>query len=178
MEAELQPVAAPPVSPTLPRKRRNHKRRSPALVPQEGLKWGPLTRANLDRRTLGAKKFDGLVAQIRRDLGDTVDGTNGDIGDSTLSAVQLAMIESFAAISVLLDAQTVKLLLNEPIAVDEVCALSSTLVRVGARLGLHRKARTVEMPSLGSYLNGRQDGEPVELPGLVRAGIRQETKDE
>jgi hypothetical protein len=153
----------PPVAATLPRKYRQHKRRPPALVPQEG-KWGPLVRANMDRRTLASKRFDALVTQIRLDCGDSLSGDRGDDTSSDLSAVQLAMIESFAGCSVLLDALTTKALLGEEVDPFAFCTLSSTLTRIGSRLGLTRKARLVETPSLSGYLREREHG-PDEQEG-------------
>jgi hypothetical protein len=69
-----------------------------------------VTRAQLDQRTLAARQFDAMVAQIRRDCGDTNCDASGISGASDLSAVQVAMIEAFAGVSVLLDAMTVKVL--------------------------------------------------------------------
>jgi hypothetical protein len=92
--------------------------------------------------------------QIRVDSGDSVTS-----GDSTLTAVQLAMVESFAGCVVLLDAMTTRALLGEEVDPFAYCQLSSTLTRIGSRLGLTRKARTVETPSLGSYLSGRIEGD-------------------
>jgi hypothetical protein len=150
-----------------PRKRRQrqYRRRRPyVLVPQEG-KWGPLTRENLDRRTLASKKFDALVAQIRGDCGDSSISGDGNSDASTLTAVQVSLIESFAAVSVQLDALTVHLLLGEDVDPFALCALSSTLTRIGSRLGLQRKAKTVETPALRDYLDGKAEtGESDEQP--------------
>lgn len=147
----------------VPRKRRQRqyrRRRPPALVPPEG-KWGPLTRGNLDRRTLASKKFDALVAQIRGDCGDSSISGDGNSDASTLTAVRVSLIKSFAAVSVQLDALTVHLLLGEDVDPFALCALSSTLTRIGSRLGLTRKARTVETPALRDYLDakGEEAGE-------------------
>jgi hypothetical protein len=110
---------------------------------------------------LVTRQFDAMVAQIRRDCGDTNCDASGISGASDLSAVQVAMIEAFAGVSVLLDAMTVKVLLGEKIDALEFCTLSSTLTRIGSRLGLTRKARTVETPALRDYLDakGEEAGE-------------------
>ena len=136
------------------------KRNPNAHFAREG-KLRLVTRAQLDQRTLAARQFDAMVAQIRRDCGDTNCDASGISGDSDLSAVQVAMIEAFAGVSVLLDAMTVKVLLGEKIDALEFCTLSSTLTRIGSRLGLTRKARTVETPALRDYLDakGEEAGE-------------------
>jgi hypothetical protein len=117
-----------------------------------------VTRQSLDQRTLASKQFDAIVRQIRRDCSDT------NCDDSDLSTVQIAMIEAFAGVSVLLDAMTVKVLLGEKIDALEFCTLSSTLVRIGSRLGLTRKNRTVEVPNLRDYLDDK--GEPGDTEGI------------
>jgi hypothetical protein len=122
-----------------------------AHFPKEG-KLRLVTRASLDQRTLASRQFDALVTQIRLDCGDSISGYSNS-GDS-LTAVQLAMIESFAGCSVLLDAMTTKVLLGEEVDVFAYCQLSSTLTRIGSRLGLQRKVKTIG-PDLGSYLADR-----------------------
>jgi hypothetical protein len=116
-----------------------------------------VSRQSLDGRTVAAQRFDALVAQIRRDCGDSNSGASAYSGDSDLAAVQVAMIESFAGCSVLLDDMNVKVLLGQAINVADYCTLASTMTRIGSRLGLTRKARTVETPDLGSYLQDRAE---------------------
>jgi hypothetical protein len=55
----------------------------------------------------------------------------------------------------------VHLLLGEDFDPFALCALSSTLTRIGSRLGFTRKARTVETPALRDYLDakGEEAGE-------------------
>jgi hypothetical protein len=161
LATQLPPDDAPEGVPVKKRARNPN-----AHFPKDG-KLRLVTRAMLDQRTLASKQFDALVAQIRRDSGDShsSDGTFGDsrFSVSDLTAIQLAMIEAFAGCSVMLDALTVKVLLGEQVDPFAYCQLSSTLTRIGSRLGITRKARTVETPSLGSYLDGRadkQDDEP------------------
>src|ERR1700730_8349352 len=62
------------------------KRNPNAHFAREG-KLRLVTRAQLDQRTLAARQFDAMVAQIRRDCGDTNCDASGISGDSDLSAV-------------------------------------------------------------------------------------------
>jgi hypothetical protein len=110
---------------------------------------------------MAAQHFDALVAQIPRDCGDSNSSASAYSGDSDLAAVQVAMIESFAGCSVLLDELNVKALLGQKIDVADYCQLASTMTRIGSRLGLTRKARTVETPHLSDYLDGKaNEAEP------------------
>lgn len=121
-----------------------------------------VTREMLDQRTIAWQKFNALVAQIRVDCGDSGNSASGTSGaSSSLSAVQLSMIESFAGLSVLLDALTVDILLGKEVDIYAVCTLASTMTRVGARLGLHRKAMDVS-PSLAAYLDQHESPEPID----------------
>jgi hypothetical protein len=140
------------------------KRRFGGSHPAPEGKLRLVTRQSLDQRTLASKQFDAIVRQIRRDCGDTNCDASGISGDSDLSTVQIAMIEAFAGVSVLLDAMTVKVLLGEKIDALEFCTLSSTLVRIGSRLGLTRKNRTGEVPNLRDYLDDK--GEPGDTEGI------------
>jgi hypothetical protein len=114
--------------------------------PREG-KIRLVNRANLDQRTLAARKFDNQVAQIKADLG----------GD--LSAIELALVESFCGATVMLDDMNVQVLTGQKVDVADYCQLTSTLTRVASRLGLRRKPRDVT-PSLGSYLADRSTAPP------------------
>jgi hypothetical protein len=116
--------------------------------PREG-KVRLVNRASLDQRCLATRKFDVQVAQIKSDLG----------GD--LSAIELALVESFCGATVMLDDMNVQVLTGKKVDVADYCQLTSTLTRVASRLGLRRKPRDVT-PSLGSYLADKQDepGEP------------------
>jgi hypothetical protein len=124
------------------------------LVPKQA----PFTRENLDRRCLASRAFDSQVASIKADL-----------GNDNLSTIETQLIENFAAISVAINAMTVDLLLGNPVDVIELSQLCSTSVRVGARLGLKRRARDVNQPHLADYLDGRQNDDVDELPGLPHA---------
>jgi hypothetical protein len=109
-----------------------------------------VTRQSLDQRTLASKQFDRLVSQLTADLG----------GD--LSTIETRLVESFAGISLVIDNVNTQMLLGKDIDVPTLCQLSSTLLRLGNRLGLRRKPRDVTQgASLGEYLEGKADkGEP------------------
>jgi hypothetical protein len=74
------------------------------------------------------------------------------------------MIEAFAGCSVMLDALTVKVLLGEQVDPYAYCQLSSTLTRIGARLGVRRKPKDVSVTSLADYLEHPVPGEEGERP--------------
>ena len=101
-----------------------------------------LTRAVLDQRTNVAKAFNRLVADIYSDLG----------GRDHLSAIELALVEAFAGASIALDQLNAKLLLGEDIDLGQYMQASSTMVRIGSRLGLQRRTRDVT-PDLREYLD-------------------------
>jgi hypothetical protein len=109
--------------------------------PREG-KVRLVHRDSLDQRCLATRKFDAQAAQIRADLG----------GD--LSAIELALVESFCGATVMLDDLNVQVLTGRKINVADYCQLASTLTRLASRLGLRRKPRDVT-PDLGSYLQDR-----------------------
>ena len=96
----------------------------------------------LDQRTNVAKAFNRLVADIYSDLG----------GRDHLSAIELALVEAFAGASIALDQLNAKLLLGEDIDLGQYMQASSTMVRIGSRLGLQRRTRDVT-PDLREYLD-------------------------
>ena len=92
-----------------------------------------LTRDVLDGRRVAAKAFDNLVRQIHSDLG----------GTDQLSAIELALVEAFVGASMTLDALNAKLLLGEKVNLSQHAQMSSTMVKIGTRLGLQRRAREI-----------------------------------
>jgi hypothetical protein len=106
------------------------------LVPKQR----PITRANLDKRTLASRQFDAIVTAIR-----------GDCGTDNLSVVQMALVEAFAGISVQLDALNTDVLLGKPVDQSAYC-LITTMVRVGSRLGVRRKPKEINQ-TLAAYLD-------------------------
>jgi hypothetical protein len=104
-----------------------------------------LSRDQLDNRSSAAKEFDRLAAEIQTDLGRR----------AQLSAIELALIEAFCGSAILLNALNTKILLGQEIELSEYAAVVSSMVRVGSRLGLHRRQCDVT-PSLGDYLRPPQ----------------------
>jgi len=100
--------AVPPRVPVRKKRRRYQRTRAPVLVPKQR----PITRANLDKRTLASRQFDAIVTAIR-----------GDCGTDNLSVVQLALVEAFAGISVQLDALNTDVLLGKPVDQGAYCKL-------------------------------------------------------
>jgi hypothetical protein len=96
------------------------------------------TRANLDGRTPGARYYDATIDALTADLG----------GEEAISAIERRLIENFAGLAVLSEALFVKVMLGKQVDYIEACHLSSTLVRIGARLGLRRRPRMVDDVSL------------------------------
>jgi hypothetical protein len=147
-----------------PRKKYRHRSgrkngRKPPAVLQSKLVM--LTRENLDRRSLAYRRFDAIVAQIGSDISgvsvtSAKDGVSNATSSVNLSAVQIAMIEAFASASVQIDVLTTKALLGEDVDARAFAALSSTLVRVGSRLGITRKGKPANATgSLSDYLSGK-----------------------
>ena len=122
---ELQPV----------RSRRQHKAVRSQL----------LSIASLDRRSNAKKAFDRIVAEVENDLG----------GPAGLTAVQRALIEAFAATSILVNDQGARVVLGEPVDVATFAQLTSTMCRLASRIGIERIARDVT-PTLDQYLRAKE----------------------
>jgi hypothetical protein len=116
------------------------------------VKLVPITRGNLDGRTLAARQFETIVTQIRADT--SANGTE-------LTLVQLAMVEAFAGLSVQLDALNTDVLLGKPVDQGAYCQLITTLVRVGSRLGVKRKPKEIGQ-TLAAYLDNPERPEAIE----------------
>jgi len=101
-----------------------------------------LTRDQLDGRTNAAKVFDRLVIDIEGDLG----------GRDHLSTIERALIEAFAGACVTLQHLNTKLGLGEEIDLSQHAQAVGAMVRVASRLGLQRRPRTIETPTLSQYL--------------------------
>jgi hypothetical protein len=130
----------------------------PQPIPVDGRKYrqpktklAPITRASLDGRSLSARQFDAIVSAIRSDCG----------ASDTLSAVQLAMMEAFAGLTVQLDTLNADVLLGKPVDRAAYCGLVTAMVRVGSRLGVKRKSRDVTT-SLAAYLDNPERPEAPE----------------
>jgi hypothetical protein len=113
-----------------------------------------LTRSQLDGRSNVARMFDGLVADIRADLG----------GPGRLSTIELQLIEAFAGCAVVVQHLNAKLLSfdeDDDIDLAAHTAATSAMVRIASKLGLRRRARDVTaVPTPDEYF--RQAREAAE----------------
>jgi hypothetical protein len=94
-----------------------------------------------DQRLAVARRYRDLIAMIVADLG----------GLELCSEAKLQLIRRFAAIAVMAEDIEAQLARGERIDVAQHTALSSTLVRLGQRIGLRRAAKNV-VPSLADYI--------------------------
>jgi hypothetical protein len=95
----------------------------------------------IDGRTHQARRIYDITAQVAADLG----------GADRLSETRISLVRRFASLSVLLEEQEVLIAKGEPVDVSAYAHMSSTLVRLAARIGLKRVPRNVT-PSLTEYL--------------------------
>jgi hypothetical protein len=98
---------------------------------------------NVDGRSIIARRFRDIVAQIVVDMG----------GLDRCSEARVQLIRRFAAAAVLAEQMEARLANGATIDVQEHAHLSSTLVRIAQRIGIERRARVV--PHLHDYLEGR-----------------------
>lgn len=97
----------------------------------------------IDGRSHQARRIYDITAQVATDLG----------GADRLSETRISLVRRFAALSVLLEEQEIKIANGEPIDVGAYSHMSSTLVRLAQRIGLKRAARDVTpTPSVADYL--------------------------
>jgi hypothetical protein len=88
-----------------------------------------------------------IVAQIAADQG----------GADRLTETRIGLIRRFASLCVLLEEQEVRIAGGEAIDVSKYSKMSSTLVRLAARIGLKRVPKNVT-PDLHDYLKDTRDG--------------------
>jgi hypothetical protein len=94
------------------------------------------------------RKRSRLVACISEDLG----------GEASLSTVQKSLIEAYAAAVVVLEDLNTRILLGQQIDLADHAAAISSMIRVAARIGVHRVPRDVT-PRLAEYLASTGAGE-------------------
>jgi hypothetical protein len=106
-----------------------------------------LMREQLDGRSYAAKMFDSLIASIKADLG------------SDLTAIEVQLVEAFAGLAVLTNHLSSRALMLDgkypTLDVGSFVQVTTALGRLGALLGLERRARNVT-PSLAAYLVGKK----------------------
>jgi hypothetical protein len=102
----------------------------------------------VDGRTRLAKRFKEIVAAIEKDQG----------GSDRLSEARLQLIRRFAATAVLAEQIEVRLASGEEINSQEHALLSSSLVRLVAKIGINRTAKNIT-PVLDQYVLEAEEGE-------------------
>jgi hypothetical protein len=100
----------------------------------------------IDGRSIVARRYRDIAAAILADQG----------GEAQCSESRKQLIRRFAAAAVLAEQLESRLANGEQIDIAEHATLSSTLVRLGSRIGIDRVPRNVT-PSLSSYLESLED---------------------
>jgi hypothetical protein len=100
----------------------------------------------VDGRSLIARRYRDICAQITADQG----------GADRCTEARLQLIRRFAACSCLAEALEARLALGKQIDIGEHGLLCSSLVRLGARIGLGRHAKDI-VPSLSMYLESKAE---------------------
>jgi hypothetical protein len=97
----------------------------------------------LARETRAGRYFSHLCREIEKDLG----------GREQLSRIELELVKAFSGAAVQIQYLNCAVALDEVAEIDPAsyALLASTLLRIGARLGFHRRQRLV-VPSLKEYL--------------------------
>jgi hypothetical protein len=105
---------------------------------------------NVDGRSLIARRYRDLVAALCADQG----------GLGVMAEARLQLVRRFAALAVLAESAEARLARGEPFDLSEYTNLTSTLVRVAARLGINRVPKNVT-PDLQAYINAKsQEARP------------------
>jgi hypothetical protein len=120
----------------LPPERRSSKLRSAITNHREVL-------PDVDGRSAQARRFRDIVTAIAADQG----------GLDELAEARLQLIRRFAALAVHAEHLEAKLARGEKIDMLEHATLSSTLVRIGTRIGIDRRIAKDITPTLGTYLD-------------------------
>jgi hypothetical protein len=95
----------------------------------------------IDGRSHQARRMYDIAALVAADLG----------GADRITETRLSLVRRFASLSVLLEEQEVQIASGKEIDVSAYSHMSSTLVRLAARIGLKRVSRDVT-PDLREYL--------------------------
>ena len=127
--------------------------------PVDHPKVGRLREARQSRITNGRDllpDIDGrsAIARRYRDITNAILGDQGGIDRCSESRLQL--IRRFAAAAVLAEQMESRLANGETIDINEHATLSSTLVRLSAKIGINRLPRDVT-PSLVEYLAAKEE---------------------
>jgi hypothetical protein len=84
------------------------------------------TRPGVDRRTAIGKQFLELVDSVVAELG----------GADHVSAARMVLVRQFATAALVAEQETAQLLRGEPVSPADLIALTGTMSRLAARLGL------------------------------------------
>jgi len=95
----------------------------------------------IDGRSLLARRYRDIASAITSDQG----------GASTLSEARLQLVRRFSAICVLAERMESDLANGKDINVERHALLCSTLTRLAQRIGIDRRARTLN-PTVSDYL--------------------------
>ena len=106
-----------------------------------------INRTLIDGRTAPAKEFDRLQSAVVRDLG----------GADQLSAIELSLIEAFCGAAIVVDHLNTELMLGKQIDMSQHSAAIGAMVRVASRLGLRRRPKEINTPSLAQYLEQQRE---------------------
>lgn len=97
---------------------------------------------DVDGRSIIARRYRDIMSAIVIDQG----------GADRISEARLQLIRRFSAAAVLAEAMESKLVNGATIDIAEHATLSSTLVRLGSRIGIDRVAKDIA-PTLSEYLS-------------------------
>jgi hypothetical protein len=100
----------------------------------------------IDQRSAVARRFRDVIASVCADLG----------GADRCTETRLQLIRRFAALAVQAEAMEATFAEGREIDISAHAHISSTLVRLAARIGLKRVPKNVT-PDLRSYLDGGRD---------------------
>jgi hypothetical protein len=98
----------------------------------------------IDGRSALARRYRDITAALIADMG----------GVARMSEARMQLCRRFAAQSVQAENLEARLAMGEPVSIAEHSLLSSTLVRLAARLGIERRAHKI-VPDLGEYLDAK-----------------------
>lgn len=107
---------------------------------------------SIDGRGMIARKYRDLCLAIIQDQG----------GPERCTEVRLQLIRRFAAAGVLAEALEAAMADGDQIDIGQHALLTSSLVRLASRLGLDRKAKTINTPALKDYLNRKANGDTID----------------
>jgi hypothetical protein len=132
---------------------------SPTVVSPKPLKRQARSRVSngadilpgVDGRSLIARRYRDITAAITADQG----------GAERMSEARMQLIRRFAAAAVLAEVMEARLANGEAIDIAEHSVLSSTLVRLAARIGIDRRTKNIT-PSVSDYIASLQPAEANE----------------